>query len=67
MNAYVHLWYLTEFFLEYKMFQAKVVEEIKTYFIFNIFSQKSCPLGNNETGHRWQYNTSEKRCDLPAR
>jgi len=33
MKMYVYLWYLTEFFLERKIFQTKVVEKIKIYIL----------------------------------
>ena len=33
MKMYVRLWYLTKFFLEWKMFQTKVVEKIKIYIL----------------------------------
>jgi hypothetical protein len=37
MKTYVHLWhYLTEFFLEWEMFQTKVVEKIKTHILCSI-------------------------------
>jgi len=31
MKAYVHLWYLAEFFLEWEMFNINVVQKIKTH------------------------------------
>ena len=34
MNTYAH-WYLTDFFLEWEMFQLKAVEEIKTHIMFS--------------------------------
>jgi hypothetical protein len=37
MKTYVHLCYLSQFFLEWEIFQTEVVEEIKnqnTHFIF---------------------------------
>jgi hypothetical protein len=38
MKTHVNLrLYLAEFFLEWKVFQAKVVEKIKTHFMFNFF------------------------------
>ena len=37
MYTYVYLWYLAEFFLEYEMFQIKVLEEIKTHFMSSNF------------------------------
>jgi hypothetical protein len=36
MNTYVHLWYLTELFLEWEMFETKVVKEIKTHNLCSI-------------------------------
>jgi hypothetical protein len=37
MKTYVHLWqYLAEFFLEWEMFQTKVVEKIKTHVLCSI-------------------------------
>ena len=42
---YAHLWsYLAEFFLEWKIFQTKVIEKMKTHFVFSKFSRKSCLL-----------------------
>jgi hypothetical protein len=36
MKMYVHLWqYLTEFFLEWEIFQRKVVEKIKTHILYS--------------------------------
>jgi len=43
------------------MFETKVVEKVKTHFVFsNFFSRKSCRLWDNmsnvcRAGHRWQY------------
>jgi hypothetical protein len=37
MRTYVCLWRRAEFFLEWEMFQTKVVEKINTHFIFNNF------------------------------
>jgi hypothetical protein len=49
MKTCVHLWkYLAEFFLEWEMFQTKVVEEIKTHILFSVnFSRKLCLLWDN--------------------
>ena len=33
MKMYIHLWYLTDFFLEWKTFQTKVVDKIKIYIL----------------------------------
>jgi hypothetical protein len=44
-----HFWsYLTHFFLEWGMFQANVVEEIRTHILFLIlFFRKSCRVCDN--------------------
>jgi hypothetical protein len=48
MKTYVHLWYHTEFFLEWEMFGTKVVEKIKTQILCSItFFRKSCRLRYN--------------------
>jgi hypothetical protein len=51
MKTYVHLWQnLTHFFLEWVIFQTKVIEKIKTYILLPItffFFQKSCRLWDN--------------------
>jgi hypothetical protein len=37
MNTFLHLWqYLTEFFLEWEMFQIKVVEEINVHILCSV-------------------------------
>ena len=55
MKTFLHLWqYLAEFFLEWEMFQVKVVEKIKTHiFIFSnfFFFRKSRRLW----GSVWKY------------
>jgi len=45
----IHFWlYLNQFFLEWEMFQIKIVEEIKTHFhVQFFFSRKSCRLWDN--------------------
>ena len=50
MKTNTHLGYLAHFFLEWEMFQTKVAEKIKTYFLFNdtFFCWKSWRLGDNE-------------------
>ena len=68
----IHFWsYLAYFFLEWKMFQTKVVEKIKTHILCSItFFQELCHLWDNaekycrvgQAGHRWQYDT----CTLHA-
>ena len=35
MNTIMHVWYLTHFNAECKMFQTKVVEELETRFMFS--------------------------------
>jgi hypothetical protein len=48
MKTYVHLWYVSEFFLEWEMFQTKVVQKIKTHILCSItFSRKSYRLWDN--------------------
>ena len=49
MKTFSHLWqYLAEFFVEWEMFQIKVVEKIKTHILCSItFHRKSCRLGDN--------------------
>ena len=49
MKTDIHIWqYLSEFFLEWEMFQTDVVEKIKTNFLCPIaFSRKSCRLWDN--------------------
>jgi hypothetical protein len=46
----IHLWqYLAQFFLEWEMFQTKVVQKIKTHILSSItfFFRKSCRLWDN--------------------
>jgi hypothetical protein len=41
MKRFSHLWYLVEFFLEWEIFQIKIVEKIKyTFYIQHFFSEK---------------------------
>jgi hypothetical protein len=49
MKTDIHFWfYLAELFLEREMFQTKVVEKIKTHFVFStFFFQKTCRLWDN--------------------
>jgi len=43
MKKSIHfLSYLAQFFLEWKIFETKVVEEIKTHFVFNNLSFENC-------------------------
>jgi hypothetical protein len=46
-SNYVNRWHVTEFFLEWEIFQIKVVEEIKTHFMLSNFFCKSCHLWEN--------------------
>ena len=62
MNTYLHLWqYLAEFFLEWRMFQTKVVEKDKTHILYsrNIFPRKSCRLWDNVA----EYGTARQATD----
>ena len=48
MKTSIHfLSYLAEFFLEWEMFRTKVVEKIKTHFMFSNVFEKSCHLWDN--------------------
>ena len=49
MQTFSHLWqYLAELFLEWEMFQIKLVEKIKTHIVYSAtFFRKSCRLGDN--------------------
>ena len=49
VNTFSHLWqYLAEFFLEWEMFQMKVVEKMKTHILCSVtFFRKSCRLWDN--------------------
>jgi len=49
MKSNIHFWsYLVQFFLEWRMFQTKVVEKIKTHILFSVtFLRKSCRLWDN--------------------
>jgi len=53
MNTSINLWsHLAQFSLEWKMFQTKVVERIKTHFLSNNSFWKSCRLWNNVEKYR---------------
>ena len=65
---YTYFWsYLAHFFLEWEMFQTKVVEKIKTHTLCSFFSKivpvmrKYGKLKYSQTGHRWQHGTSALR------
>jgi hypothetical protein len=49
MKTNIHLsLFLSQFFLEWEMFQTKVIEKIKTHFMCsNLFFGKSCNLWDN--------------------
>ena len=49
MKTFLHLWqYLADFFLEWEMFQIKVVEKIKTHILCSVtFFWKLCHLWDN--------------------
>ena len=49
MQADIHLLsYLAQFFLEWEMFQTKVVEKIETHILYSVtFSRKPCRLWDN--------------------
>jgi len=64
MKTKIHLWsYLAHFFLNWEMFQAKVVEKLKTHILYSIvFFSKVVPFMRqcvkmllNGAGHKWQY------------
>jgi len=46
-DQYTFLLHRAQFYLELKMLQTKVVEEIKTHFLFSNFFFKSCRLWEN--------------------
>ena len=48
MKIYVHVQYLAKFYLEWEMFQAEVVEKLKTQILCSAtFIRKSCLLWDN--------------------
>ena len=49
MKTFLHLWqYLAEFFLEWEVFQIKVIEKIQIHLLRSItFFRKSCRLWDN--------------------
>jgi len=68
MKTNIHLSYLAHFFVEWEMFQTKVVGEIKTR-ISNYFFFKSCRLQDNVNNysrarHITDDNTVHARCIL---
>jgi len=58
MKTYAHLWqYLTQFFVQWEMFQTKFVQKIKTHILCSTsFSPKSCHVWDNveKYGRSWQ-------------
>jgi hypothetical protein len=69
MITNIHLWsYLAQFFLEWEMFQAKVVEEITTHIFCPVtFFFKLCRLWNNVekycgTGQATDDNVAHAHC-----
>jgi hypothetical protein len=47
MKTYADLYYLTEFFLEWEIFQTKVVEKVKTHILCSIHFSQKCHLWGN--------------------
>ena len=49
MQTDIHFWsYLAQFFLEWEMFQTKVVQKIKTHILYSVtFFLKPCRLWDN--------------------
>ena len=49
MKTNIHFWsYLAHFFLEWEMFQTKIIEKIKAHILFSVtFLRKSCRLWEN--------------------
>jgi len=72
MKTNIHFWsYLPQFFLEWEMFQTKVVEEIRKHGLCSItfFSRKSCLLWDNvekygRAGQGTEHNMAHVRCML---
>ena len=73
MKTDIHFWsYLAQFFLEWEMFQTKVVEKIKTHILCPIlFPPENCAVYEimwkirySRTGLRWQYNMAHVLCML---
>jgi hypothetical protein len=53
-KTYVYLWYLSQLFLEWEMFQTKLVDKIKTHILCSItFLRQSCRLSDNVEKHGW--------------
>jgi len=61
MKIYVHLSDLAKLLLEWRMFQTRVVEKIKTHFISFLkkitpFMRRYGKIWYSQTGHRSKYN-----------
>jgi hypothetical protein len=72
MKTYANL-NLSEFFLEWEIFQTKYVEKIKPHFMLKNFFRKSCRLWDNgvkyyinskATDESIMYNSEQNRCNL---
>jgi hypothetical protein len=68
MKTFSHLWkYLADFFLDWEMFQIKVIEKIKTHILRLVtFLRKSCRLWDNVEKYegakgRRKYGTCSRR------
>ena len=68
MKTQEHL-HLAKLFLEWEVFKIKLVEEIKTYFIFSnsfffyenlTFLRQWRKIRYSQTDYRWQYNAAQK-------
>ena len=73
MKNCAHLWwYLAGLFLEWEMFQLKVVEEIKAHVLFSIIFHENRTVYElmrkkimwSLRSHFWRYNAVQKRCGL---
>jgi hypothetical protein len=72
MKVNKHLWYyVAELFLEWEVFQTKVIEKIKTRVMFStFFSENRSFFGVmwknmvEHIGQRWQYNKAYGPCIL---
>ena len=64
MNTFSHLWqYIVEFFLEWEIFQTKVVEKIKIHILYSVtFFGKSCGLWDNYE----KYDGAKQAADIMA-
>jgi hypothetical protein len=70
MNTNIHCWpYLTQFFLEWEMFQIKVVDKIKKHFLCSTSFFEDHAIYNtvNWKGYRWQYNMMHVYCMLDTK